>query len=991
MNKNSLYKARAPLLYLLFISLIYCNASFAQNQKPTTITGIVTDDTGVLSGVTVTVKGTTLSTLTDNAGKFALTTTSDAILTFSYLGYKEVTLAVNGRSVINVTMTEDATTLKEVTVNAGYYTVKDKERTGSIAKITSKDIEKQPVTNVLAAMQGRMAGVDIVQDSGSPGGAFTIKIRGQNSLRVDGNQPLFIIDGVPYSSETIGAISTSGTAPSLTSPLNSINPSDIESIEVLKDADATAIYGSRGANGVVLVTTKKGKIGETSYTVNVSTSYGSVTRTPKLMDTQQYLAMREQAFANDGVIEYPSYAYDVNGTWDKHRYTDWQKKLIGGTSVIRNAQASVSGGSSRTQYLLSGNYRTETTVFPGDFIYKKGSAHFTMNHTAEDERFKLNFSANYTVQKNNQPAVDLTAVSRTLAPNAPELYDAEGNLNWENSTWDNPLAGLQQQFDSHITDLTANTLLSYQITPNLIFKSSLGYSDLHNNESNTQPNTMYNPAYGLGSEFSGLSTNMTSRNSWIVEPQLHWNTTVGKGKLEVLAGSTMQQQKTERLFQNGYGFASNSLIHDLASATIKTVDLSDVTIYKYQALFARINYNYNDRYILNITSRRDGSSRFGAGKQFAVFGAVGVAWLFSNEKFLKDNSILSFGKLRASIGTTGNDQIGDYQFLDTYISSGVAYQGTIGLQPIRLYNPEFGWETNKKFEVALETGFFKDRIFLTTAYYLNRSSNQLVGIPLPGTTGFNSLYTNLDATVQNSGIELTLRTENIRSKNFTWSTNFNIAANKNKLISYPGLESSSYASTYVVGQSINIIKLYHYTGMNATTGIYEFQDANGDGTITSIGDRQTIADLSPKYVGGFQNQLKFKRLQLDFLFQFVKQQNFGAIPGVPGTAVNQLASVSDISSQQPYTAGSNGDVITAYYRFGMSDGALQDASYIRLKNVSLTYDLPSSFSKGLRCQLYLQGQNVMTFTKFNYGDPEFKFSRYLPPLKVFTVGAKLTF
>jgi hypothetical protein len=179
--------------------------------------------------------------------------------------------------------------------------------------------------------------------------------------------------------------------------------------------------------------------------------------------------------------------------------------------------------------------------------------------------------------------------------------------------------------------------------------------------------------------------------------------------------------------------------------------------------------------------------------------------------------------------------------------------------------------------------------------------------------------------------------------------------------------------------------------MNATTGIYEFQDANGDGTITSIEDRQTIADLSPKYVGGFQNQLKFKRLQLDFLFQFVKQQNFGAIPGVPGTAVNQLANVSDISSQQPYTEGSNGDVITAYYRYGISDGALQDASYIRLKNVSLTYDLPSSFSKGLRCQLYLQGQNVMTFTKFNYGDPEFKFSRYLPPLKVFTVGAKLTF
>ena len=840
-------------------------------------------------------------------------------------------------------------------------------------------------------MQGRMAGVDIVQDSGSPGGSFTIKIRGQNSLRADGNQPLYIIDGVPYFSETIGAIATSGTAPSLTSPLNSINPSDIESIEVLKDADATAIYGSRGANGVVLITTKKGKAGATSYTVNASTSFGSVTRTPKLMNTQQYLAMRQQAFANDGISVYPSYAYDVNGTWDQHRYTDWQKELIGGTSEIHNLQASVSGGSTRTQYLLSGNYRTETTVFPGDFKYNKGAAHFSMNHTSDDDRFKITFSANYTAQKNNQPSIDLTGISRTLAPNAPALYDANGNLNWENSTWDNPLAGLLSQFDSRIKDLTANTMLSYAIRPNLQFKTSLGYSDLNSNESRTQPSTMYNPAYGVGSEISSLSTNETARTSWIIEPQLHWNKAIGKGKIDALAGGTFQQQRTERLFLNGFGFASNSLIHDLASASIKTIDLSDETIYKYQAFFARLNYTWNERYILNVTGRRDGSSRFGPGKQFATFGAVGAAWIFSNEAFLKDNTVLSFGKLRSSYGTTGNDQIGDYQFLDTYASSGNTYQGTIGLQPVRLFNPEFGWETNRKFEVALETGFLKDRLFLTTAYYFNRSSNQLVGVPLPGTTGFNSLNANLDATVQNSGLEFTLRTVNFQHKNFEWTTNFNISASRNKLVSYPGLESSTYANTYVVGQPINIIKVYHYTGMNATTGIYEFEDVNGDGTITSLGDRKTIADLSPRFFGGLQNQFKYKGLQLDFLFQFVKQQAFGPMPGVPGTAVNQLASVSDATAQQPYTAGVNGDVTTAYYRYGLSDGNFQDASYVRLKNISLTYDLPLNYTHGVRCQLYLQGQNVLTFTNYSNGDPEFKFGGYLPPLKVFTGGMKLTF
>lgn len=996
----SLNKGLGALWYLLIFSIyLFSFPILAKNtlshkqskQQQIKINGTVTDGTNPLPGVTVSVKGQQKMVVSDFDGKFTITVSPNDILIFTYMGFKTATIPVAGRSIINIKMEEDATALQEVKINAGYYSVKNSQSTGSIGRITAKNIEKQPVTNVLATMQGRIAGVSIVQDSGSPGGAFSIKIRGTNSLRADGNQPLYIIDGVPYSSETIGSIATSGTAPTLTSPLNSINPQDIESIEVLKDADATAIYGSRGANGVVLITTRKGKAGETRFSINSSSSFGTVAETPKLMNTDQYLRMRQQAFANDGVNTYPSYAYDVNGTWSPNRTTDWQEKLIGGTAEIYNLQASVSGGSARTQYLLSGNYRTETTVFPGDFVYTKGSAHFSMNHISEDERFKMTFSGNYTSQNNSQPAIDLTAVSRTLAPNAPELYDENGNLNWENGTWNNPLAGLESEFESRINDLVANAVLSYRFLPNLEFKTSFGFTDLHNNESRTQPSTMYNPSYGLGSEFSALSSNFTNRNSWIVEPQLNYNTTIGKGKFAVLLGSTLQNQRTERLFQNGFGFASNRLIHDLASASIKTVDLSDVTIYKYQALFARLNYNWDTRYILNITGRRDGSSRFGPGKQFAIFGAVGAAWLFSNEAFLKDNTVLSFGKLRSSYGITGNDQIGDYQFLDTYASSGNNYQGTIGLQPVRLFNPEFGWESNKKFEVALETGFLEDRIFLTSAYYVNRSSNQLVGIPLPGTTGYSSLYANLDATVENSGLEFTLRTINFSREHFEWTTNFNISINRNKLISFPGLESSTYANTYVVGQPINIMKLYHYITMNPTTGIYQFEDVNGDGTISSIADRHTLANLSPRYFGGLENQFQYKGVQLNFLFQFVKQEAFGALPGVPGTGVNQLASVSDSAAQQPYTAGSNGAIINAYYRYGLSDGAVQDASYIRLKNISLTYDLPFKVGDRLRCQLYWQGQNLLTFTNYTNGDPEFKFGGYLPPLKVNAVGVKLTF
>ncbi|MGQ7944150.1 SusC/RagA family TonB-linked outer membrane protein [Flavobacterium sp. WC2509] len=956
------------------------------------VQGTVTDGNSTLPGVTISIKNKThVFSVSDYNGGYELSASPQDTLVFTYVGYRTEIVPVQGRTTINIVLQPDATTLREVKINAGYYSVKESERTGSIAKITASDIEKQPVTNVLATMQGRMAGVDIVQDSGSPGGSFSIKIRGQNSLRADGNQPLYIIDGVPYSSETIGSTTTSGTAPTMTSPLNSINPQDIESIEVLKDADATAIYGSRGANGVVLITTKKGKAGDTRFTINTSTSFGTVTKLPKLMNTQQYLAMRQQAFANDGVTTYPATAYDVNGTWSKERNTDWQEELLGGTATIYNMQASVSGGSAQTQYLLSGNYRTETTVFPGDFEYKKGSAHFSMNHKSEDERFRINFSGNYTTQNNNMPSVDLTPVSRTLPPNAPALYDANGNLNWENGTWTNPLAGLESEFESRINDLVANAVLSYRFVPNLEFKSSFGFTDLQNNESRTMPSTMYNPSFGLNSKTSSISTNSTARSSWIIEPQLNYTTEIGKGQFEVLLGSTFQNQHTERLYLGGTGFSSNSLIHDMASATTKTVRQSDATVYKYEALFARLNYNWDTRYIVNLTARRDGSSRFGPGKQFATFGAVGAAWLFSNEAFLKNNTVLSFGKLRASYGSTGNDQIGDYQFLDTYVSTGNNYQGTVGLQPARLFNPEFGWETNQKLEAALETGFLKDRIFLTTAYYRNRSSNQLVGVPLPGTAGFSSLYGNLDATVQNSGLELTLRTINLTREHFEWSSSFNISFNRNKLISYPNLASSTNANTYVVGEPISITKVFHYTGMNPTTGIYEFTDMNGDGLTTTLGDKQALANLSPKYFGGLENHFKYKGAQLDFLFQFVKQEAFAPQPGVPGGMQNQLESVGDSATQQPYTAGKNSNAVTAYFRYATSDGAVEDASYIRLKNISLTYDLPLKVSQGIRCQVYWQGQNLLTFSHYSNGDPEFKFGGYLPPLRVNAVGVKVSF
>lgn len=347
------------------------------------------------------------------------------------MGYADQEFPVESNTFINIVLKADSLDMQEVEVNAGYYSVKESERTGSISRITSKAIETQPVTNVLAALQGRMAGVSITQTTGVPGGGFDIQIRGRNSLRPDGNQPLYIVDGLPFSSESLGNTQLSG--PILPgagiNPLNNINPSDIENIEVLKDADATAIYGSRGANGVVLITTKKGKRGKTQFSFNTYTGAGVITRKLKLLNTSQYLEMREEAFANDGLTELPDWAYDVNGTWDRNRQTDWQKELIGGTAITRNVEAGISGGSENTQFLIRGTHFSETTVFPGDFSYGKTALHFNINHKSEDGKFAVNLSGNYVADKNNLLNTDLTRLATSLAPNAPALYSQDGSLN----------------------------------------------------------------------------------------------------------------------------------------------------------------------------------------------------------------------------------------------------------------------------------------------------------------------------------------------------------------------------------------------------------------------------------------------------------------------------------------------------------------------------------------------------------------------------------
>jgi TonB-linked SusC/RagA family outer membrane protein len=1007
MNKFSFYKGGSAFWYLILFGflLTYTPVPAKTVLKPmpslpqqTQISGIITDGTTPLPGVTVAVKGQQNNVaISDFNGQYILLAAPTDTLTVSFMGFKTAIVPINGRKIINIQLREDATMLQEVKINAGYYSVIESERTGSIARITAAAIETQPVTNVLAAMQGRMAGVNITQTTGIPGGGFDIKIRGQNSLRTDGNNPLYIIDGVPYAADPIGHNQTATTFPTVTSPLNSIDPNAIESIEILKDADATAIYGSRGANGVVLITTKKGKAGTTSFSLKATSGAGTVTRFLKLMNTTQYLEMRKQAFQNDGLTSYNPWDYDINGTWDQSRNTDWQNELLGNTALFKDIQGTLSGGSERTQFLLSGNYHSESSVFKGPFAYKKGGAQININHHSEDNKFKASFSSGYTLQDNVQPAFDFSYEARSLPPNAHALYAPDGSLNWENGTWENPLRNLNAKFESKTKDLIANTLLSYEVLPGLLLKSSFGYTDLATLETRIAPSTIYNPAYNVSSDRSALFQNTSKRSSWIIEPQINWEKKCVIGKIGALIGASFQQQTNNILVQSANGYSSNSLIYNLAAAKYVNILVNEETQYKYQAFFGRLNYNWQERYIVNLTARRDGSSRFGPGNQFANFGAIGAAWLFSNERFLKDNYWLSFGKIRASIGTTGNDQIGDYQFLNTYTTSGISYNGTIGLQPSRLFNPNFGWETNKKLEAAVELGFLQDRIFTTAAWYRNRSSNQLVGMPLPGTTGFTLLQSNLDATVENKGLELTLRTANFNNTNFSWTTSINLTLSQNKLLRFPGLESSSYNQQYSIGEPLNIALLYKYKGINAQTGVYEFEDTNNDGVISFPEDKQTAVNLNPKFFGGLQNQLRYKNWKLDFLFQFVKQKNRSYPMGAAGMMSNQQTSAIN-SWQQPgdqtpyqiYTTGNNYDALLADYYHSESDASVIDASFVRLKNIALSFDVPLN-RRETQCKLLLQGQNLLTFTKFNEGDPEFTSYGFLPPLKVITAGIQLTF
>lgn len=971
----------------LFI-LFYCSL---QAQQTYFIKGVVlsSDDRSPLPGATIRVQGTGAVAQTGKDGNFRIAVPREkGILTASFLGFQSAELAFTtvGERAITIYLKPQSNTLNETLVIA-YGKTSRRFNTGSVAKVGAAEISAQPVANPLAALQGRVAGVEITQQSGRTGSNFNILIRGRSSID-NGNEPFFLIDGVPWLSSSISQIAGSAGSQS---PFNSINPSDIESIEVLKDADATAIYGSRGANGVILITTKKGRAGKTEVGFNAYTGFSGVGHVMPLMNTGQYLEMRKEAFANDGIVPTNTNAPDLL-LYDQQRYTDWKDVLIGNRANLTDIQTSLSGGNSNTQFRLAGAFRRETNVYPGDNADKRGSGQLSLNHRSGNQRLNASFSLNYSSDDNSLPAFDLTS-GIYAAPNL-KVYEDDGSLAWNengSANRNNPMSPVLTSFNTLTNNLVSNLNAGYEVVKGLQVKVNAGYTNTQVQETNVFPLDSYLPSSSRKSGESKFAS--TFFRSWLVEPQVSYAGTYGDHSIDILLGAGWQQEKLQGTSISASNYSSEALLFTTAGAATLSAS-ENYSLYKYQSAFGRINYQFKRRYLLNLTGRRDGSSRFGPDHQFSNFGAVGAAWIFSEEGFVKRAlPLLSFGKLRGSYGITGNDKIGNYQFMDTYGKTSYPYNGVSGLAPQRLFNPNYSWESNRKLELALETSFFKDRIFLSAGWYRNRSSSQLLQYTLPAQTGFSGITRNLPATVENRGWEFGLNTVNLQGKAFSWNTSFNLTIPRNELISFPGLETSSYASRFAIGESLNIIKVYSYLGVDAETGLWKTDVAAGSNVVRDLGSR---------LYGGLSNTLTYKGIKLDLFFQFVRKdaRNYlYSLPTFAGGTSNMPVAVEgrwqkDSGPAEIQRYGTTGAVSTARANYLLSDGVFTDASFIRLKNAALSYTVPLKWLSRLRAtgaRIYVQGQNLFTITGYEGNDPETASMLTLPPLRTITIGTQFSF
>ncbi|GAA4452546.1 TonB-dependent receptor [Nibrella saemangeumensis] len=961
------------------------------------VAGRVTAENGeALPGVSVVLKGTTRGTTTDPNGRYDINVPDrNAVLVFSFVGYVSQEITVGSRSALDVQLAADTRSLNEVVV-IGYGTQKKSDLTGAVSTVPVEEIRKIAVTSLDQALQGRAAGVQITQNSGAPGGSTTIRIRGGNSIQGD-NEPLYVIDGIPFKNDNAGSGSSFNV-------LSTLNPSDIESISVLKDASSTAIYGSRGANGVVIITTKRGRAGRS--TVNLETYYGvqHVRRKYPVLNAREYAQFVNDANTNEGrAAVYTPAQVEAFGEG-----TDWQNEIFR-SAPISNYQLTMSGGDERTQYAIAGGYFNQQGIVANS-DFERYSFRLNLDRKLTG-KIKIGNSLTVNRTKTNQSRTDgdlgsagLVTMAALQFPPILPVYNPDGSYLVThpalNFTADNPAALARESRNLNTAyRIFGNVFGEYQIMEGLSLKVLLGLDAILQKQDSYLPRSV---SSGLA---QGGVASLTNRQSatWLNENLLTYNRTFGEvHSIGALLGYTQQANRTEANTAASRNFVNDNLgTGNLGSGSVALVPSSSIGTWGLESYLARVNYGYRDKYLITASFRADGSSRFGANKRFGYFPSAAVAWRVSEEDFLKNVSVLSDLKLRATYGLTGNqDGIGNYPAYSLLSTQNYVFGNAVstGIGPSQIANPDLSWETTAQADLGLDLGLLNNRITVTADVYLKRTKDLLLNVTIPSTSGFSSAIKNLGR-VENKGLELSISSRNIDGA-FKWNTDLNFALNRNKVLDIGGAPQIFAGQVANIAQNINsgIIRVGEPLGSfygYVTNGLYQstdelvalvdaqarkpgdrkYLDLNGDKRIDD-NDRTIIGRAQPKFLGGINNTFSYKGFELTAFFQGVYGNQILNANRFELEYLNGTNNQSRDMLNRWTPTNTNTDIpraSTTRPANRISTRQIEDGSYLRLKNLQLAYNLPAPVLNTLKIaslRVYATAQNFATWTKYSGYDPE---------------------
>lgn len=982
------FKPIRPILLLLFLSILTTPFLKAQ-QSNITLNGKVIDKaTGLpLAGATVHIKGTTHEVVTNEAGAFHFLTGQRLPVTYSvsYVGYQSFEATQTEAENFSIALEPTNNQLSDVVV-VGYGKQRRSDVTGSIATVSQKALN-QPASSLDQVLKGAAPGVQVTQTSGQPGGGVSIRIRGGSSIQ-GGNEPLYVIDGFPVYNNAASSGAITGAS---VNPLSAINPGDIESIDILKDASATAIYGSRGANGVIIVTTKKGKAERSAITYDGSYGVQSVRKKVDLLDAQGFARLRNEVL------------FDVTPAKGKNQYlteeqiaalgrgTDWQSEAFR-TAPIQNHQLSINGGTAKVRYAVSGNYFDQGGIIKNTgFERVSGRANLDV---AASGRLKI--SANITASKTDADVAPNGIVLGLLTmPPTATIYEPDGTYTLRNpfeNIFSNPIAALNEQTNKAKTSrLFATTSAEYSILNGLQLKVLVGTDVSNTKETSYTPTTIYE---GVGPR--GIaSVGVVEASSWLNENTLAYTKKIAKHSFDVLAGFTQQEYNRDIIRTGAQQFVSDDLEeHSLQSGATPARPFSENTAWVLHSYLGRINYNFNNRYFATASLRADGSSRFGKGNKWGYFPSAALSWKVSSEPFFAPlANIINDLKVRTSFGTTGNLEIGEYQSLATLASLSYIFGNNIvtGFTPNRLANNKLGWETTYQYDAGVDIGILKNRLLLTVDAYYKKTDDLLLNVEIPWTTGQASSLQNFGS-VENRGVEFGLNTRNSVGA-FQWSTGINVSVNRNKVISIGNGASSYISGNYIiqVGQPLGLFygnvadgilqtsdvgAKGKYTGSAAPKpGDRLYKDINGDGIFTTAVDRTIIGNAQPDYIFGVSNDFSWKGFDLSVFFQGSKgsqvlnanKQTLELFTGQQNASASALErwTTDNASTAVPRAKLDPAPVF--------SNRFIEDGSFVRLKTVSFGYTIPGSLLQKLKLsnlRFYLIGQNLLTWTTYTGFDPE---------------------